>query len=285
MRRDARTKLGRVCSPIASTCLSGYIINVSKPFLVQMNYRGLFFNYGGWGRDSMAGADQNVLWVAPVNPGGRLFENLCIYKTYNDLLLYNPVVDKNLASVNYGQGGGMIMFNKTMYYNCYDSRNICKYNPQTNVMEVHVALPNASYNNQFSYSSSPYQDIDMASDEEGLWVIYSTPSYAGNIVISKLDPISLKVTQTWVTGQNKTAASNAFMACGVLYATRSLSTQKEEIFYMYYTKTKKEGSLKISMEKIKENVASLSYNPNDHKLYMYDAGFLVSYNVVFKPTQ
>lgn len=172
-----------------------------------------------------------------------------------------------------------------MYYNCYNSGNLFKYNPQLNKVELTVTLPNAAYNNRFSYSSSVYQDIDVASDEEGLWVIYSTEENAGNIVISKLDPISLAVEQTWTTSQYKPAATNAFMVCGVLYATRALSTQKEEIFYMYDTKTEKEGSLSIQLEKPKETVQSLSYNPNDHKLYMFNDGYLVSYDLTFKPPQ
>ncbi|XP_069800123.1 olfactomedin-4-like [Dendropsophus ebraccatus] len=267
------------------TCPYGFIINISKPLLLYLNYQGSGYKYGGWGRDSMAGADQNVQWVSPLLTDGREMLYLRIYNTFNDLLIYKPGLDRGIPSASYGQGGGMIMFNKTMYYNCYNSANICKYNPQLNKLELSVALPTAGYNNQYPYSSSSYQDIDMASDEEGLWVIYSTPSYSGNIVISKLDPMSLAVKQTWVTGQHKPAATNAFMACGVLYVTRALSTQKEEIFYVYDTKTGKEGWPKISLEKPKENVQSLSYNPNDQRLYMYNDGYLVYYDLIFKPPQ
>ncbi|XP_069799496.1 olfactomedin-4-like [Dendropsophus ebraccatus] len=267
------------------TCLNGHIMDISKPFVVQLNYLGFNYRYGGWGRDSMAGADQSVLWVSPLYTDGRQLYYLRTYNTYNDLLIYKHALDRGITGGNYGQGGGMIMFNKTMYYNCYNSGKICKYDPQVNKVEVTVNLPGAAYNNRFSYSSSPYQDIDMASDEEGLWVIYSTEGDAGNIVISKLDPMSLEVNQNWTTSQYKPAASNAFMACGVLYATRPISIQREEIFYMYDTKTKKEEWLSIPLEKPKEYVQSLSYNPNDGKLYMYSDGYLVSYELTFKPPQ
>ncbi|XP_069799488.1 olfactomedin-4-like [Dendropsophus ebraccatus] len=267
------------------TCLHGHIMNISKPFVVQLNYLGAGYKYGGWGRDSMAGADQSVQWVAPLHTDARQMYILHTYNTYNDLLIYKHALGRTISNGHYGQGGGMIMYNKTMYYNCYNTRNLCKYNAQANVMELTVALHNAAFNNRFPYSSSIFQDIDMASDEEGLWVIYSTEGHAGNIVISKLDPMSLAVKHTWITGQFKPAVTNAFMACGVLYATRALSTQKEEIFYMYDTKTEKEGSLRIPLEKPMENVQSLSYNPNDHKLYMYNDGFLVSYDLFFSPPQ
>ncbi|XP_071980858.1 olfactomedin-4-like [Engystomops pustulosus] len=267
------------------TCLHRSIMNISKPYVVQLNYLGTGYRYGGWGRDSLAGADQNVYWVSPLNTDGRLMNYLRIYNTHNDLVIHNHYLDRGIPGGHYGQGGGMIMFNKTMYYNCYNSRNLCKYNPQLNRVEVNIGLPDAAFNNRFSYSSSPFQDIDMAADEEGLWVIYATEANAGNIVISRIDPISLVVKQTWTTSLYKPAATNAFMVCGVLYVTRAITIKTEEIFYMYDTKTGKEGWPSIPLEKPKEKVQSLSYNPNDHKLYMYNDGFLVNYDLTFKPSQ
>ncbi|KAM3911998.1 olfactomedin-4-like [Leptodactylus fuscus] len=267
------------------TCHYGSIASISKPIVVQLNYNGANYKYGGWGQDSLAGADQNVQWVAPLNTDSRLMSNLRIYNTYNDLLIYNYYIDRGISTSISGQGGGMIMYNNTMYYNCYNTRNLCRYNPQLHKLELSVTLHNAAYNQRFSYSSSKYQDIDMAADEEGLWVIYSTEDNGGNFVISKLDPISLAVKQTWATSQYKPAATNAFMVCGVLYATRAISTKKEEIFYMYDTKTGKEGWISVPMDKPKEDVQSLSYNPNDHKLYMYNDAYLVMYDLTFNPPQ
>ncbi|KAM4019981.1 olfactomedin-4-like [Anomaloglossus baeobatrachus] len=263
----------------------GYILSISKPVVVQLNYLGFGYRYGGWGRDSLVGADQNALWVAPLNTDGRLMNMFRMYDTYDDLQIYNQTIDRVFNYGDYGQGGGMIMYNGSMYYNCYTNGNICKYNPDTNRVELIVNLPNAAFNNRFSYSSSPYQDIDMASDQEGLWAIYSTELNVGNIVISKLDPISLEVIQTWATAQHKPSASNAFMARGVLYVTRAINTKKEDIFYIYDTKTEKEGWLSIPLEKPKETVQSLSYNPNDQKLYMYNDGYLVTYDLIFQPLQ
>ncbi|KAG9464602.1 hypothetical protein GDO78_019682 [Eleutherodactylus coqui] len=170
----------------SGTCQHGFITNISKPVIVQLNYYGFSYKSGGWGSDSLAGADQNIHWVAPLYSDARTMNYLRIYPNYNDLLIYQHNIDRGISSSNYGQGGGMIMFNRTMYYNCYNSGKLCKYNPQLNTMELSVNLPNAAYNNRFSYSSSTYQDIDMASDEGGLWAIHSTEGNAGNFVISKI---------------------------------------------------------------------------------------------------
>ncbi|KAM4696442.1 olfactomedin-4-like isoform 3-T3 [Rhinophrynus dorsalis] len=272
------------------TCKHGRIVNITKPFVVQLNWMGFSYKFGGWGKDSYLGANQNVYWVAPLTTDGRMMNILRFYNSYEDLLLYKSPTDKTLTKnlprnsydySNCGQGGGMIMFNNSMYYNCYNTRDLCKFNVETNAVE-RKTLTDATFNNRFSYSSSAWQDIDLASDEEGLWVIYSTEKNAGNIIIGKLDSASLTVEKTWFTNQYKLGVTNSFMVCGVLYATRTLSTRKEEIFYMYDTKTGEEGHLSIPLDKMMENVQSLSYNPTNHKLYMYNDGYLVSYDLSYE---
>ncbi|XP_069602734.1 olfactomedin-4-like [Ranitomeya imitator] len=266
-------------------CDHGGIVNISKPSVVQLNWLGFNYKYGGWGSDSFLGVDKDIQFVAPLNTDSRRMDTLRFYNTYNDLLIYKHKEEKVLP-VGYdysksGQGGGMIMYNKSLYYNCYNTQNLCKLNLQTNSVERKV-LTNAAYNNRFSYSSSAWQDIDLASDEDGLWVIYATEADGGNILIGKLNSTNLELMQTWSTTQYKRGVTNAFMVCGVLYATRALSTKQEEIFYMYDTKTSKEAYLSITFDKMMENMQSLSYNPNNHKLYMFNDGYLLNYDLNFK---
>ncbi|XP_075462927.1 olfactomedin-4-like [Ascaphus truei] len=264
------------------TCKHREIVNITKPFMVQLNWMSFSYKFGGWGKDSFLGANQDMYWIAPLNLDSRIMNTLRFYKSYDDLLLYKNPRDRSVPG--YGQGGGMIVSNNFMYYNCYHSRDLCKLNIETNTV-VRKTLTDAAFNNRFSYTSSSWQDIDLASDEDGLWVIYSTEENSGNIVISKLNSTSMIVEKTWFTSQYKLGVTNAFMVCGVLYATRTLNTRKEEIFFMYDTKTSKEVKLSVSFDKMMENVQSLSYNPNDHKLYMYNDGYLVTYNLSFMPIE
>ncbi|CAI9544351.1 unnamed protein product [Staurois parvus] len=263
------------------TCDHGGLKNISKPFVVQLNWQGFNYKFGGWGKDSFVGGDQDIHWVAPLTTDGRTMNILRFSPTYDDLLLYKKPTDKILTN---GQGGGVILFNNSMYYNCYNTRDICKYKVDTGALE-RKTLTDATFNNRFSYASSIWQDIDLASDEDGLWVIYSTEQNSGNMVIGKLNSTTLTVERSWSTAQYKPAVTNAFMICGVLYATRTLNTRKEEIFYMYDTNTSKEGQISIVLDKMMENVQSLSYNPNDYKLYMYNDGYLVTYDLAFKPQE
>uniref|UniRef100_A0A8C5QH21 Olfactomedin-like domain-containing protein n=1 Tax=Leptobrachium leishanense TaxID=445787 RepID=A0A8C5QH21_9ANUR len=273
------------------SCDHGGIINISKPVVVQLNYLSSSNTRGVWGKDAAKGVSNGHYFVAPLlTSDSRMMNVFRTYSSYDDLALYRQAKSVTLNTgttsspvyTNCGQGGGAIVYKHFLYYNCYNTRNICKLNLTDNAI-TRIALTDSVFNNRFSYSHTTFQDIDMASDEDGLWVIYSTEDNIGNFVISKLNDASFTVQQTWRTSQYKPAVTNAFMACGVLYATRALNTQTEEIFYMYDTKTGKESYLSIPFTKMRENTHSLSYNPNDHKLYMYNDGFLVTYDLTFQP--
>nr|XP_033811824.1 olfactomedin-4-like [Geotrypetes seraphini] len=269
---------------VPGTCDHGGLVNVTKPFVVQLNWKGFNYKYGGWGKDSFVNtSNKDLLFLAPLNTDGRIMQLVRFHSAYDDLLLYKNPTDKSLSSNNYGQGSGMILYNNFLYYNCYNSQYMCRMNLGTNEVQRQI-LTNAVYNNRFSYAAVTYQDMDFAADEEGLWVIYSTEESAGNIVIGKLNVTSFTIERSWDTTQYKPGVTNAFMICGVLYATKPVNTRREEIFYMYDTHTRNEGMLSIMMDKMMETIQSLQYNPNDHKLYMYNDGYLVNYDVTFLPS-
>ncbi|XP_049709105.1 olfactomedin-4 [Elephas maximus indicus] len=266
--------------PPPGSCGHGGVVNISKPSVVQLNWQGFSYIYGAWGRDySPQHPGKGVFWVAPLNTDGRILEYYRLYNTMDDLLLYaNPRQNR----IVYGQGSGTAVYDNNMYINWYNTRDIAKVNLTTNTVTVRRSLPNAAYNNRFSYANVGWQDIDFAVDENGLWVIYATEASTGNIVISKLNDTTLEVLNTWQTKQYKPSVSNAFMVCGVLYATRTLSTRTEEIFYYYDTNTGKEGQLGIKLQKMQEKLQSVNYHPFDQKLYVYNDGYLLSYDVTFQ---
>ncbi|XP_014637891.1 PREDICTED: olfactomedin-4-like [Ceratotherium simum simum] len=266
--------------PAPGSCSHGGVVNISRPAIVQLNWRGFSYKYGAWGRDySPENPGKGLYWVAPLNTDGRTLYYYRLYNTLEDLLLYTNAREYWIA---YGQGGGRAVYKNNMYVNWYNTGNIAKVNLTTNTVAVTRTLPDAAYNNRFSYDKVDWQDIDLAVDENGLWVIYATEASTGNMVISKLNDTSLVVLNTWHTKQYKPSVSNAFMVCGVLYATRTVSTKTEEIFYYYDTNTGKEGTLDITMHKMQEKVQSINYHPFDQKLFVYNDGYLLNYDVFFK---
>ncbi|NWS66763.1 OLFM4 protein, partial [Crotophaga sulcirostris] len=262
------------------SCIHRGLLNVSQPHLVKLNWRGLSYKYGSWGRDySPSNPAAEVYWVAPLNTDGRYLEYYRIYSSFDNLLLYKPTYE---SRITYGEGSGAALYNNALYYHAYNSRYLVKHNIKTNNMVLRQILPNAAISNRFSYAGVAWQDIDFAVDESGLWVIYSTENNMGNIVISKLNETTLDVISTWQTRQYKPSVSNAFMLCGVLYATRPVNTREEEIFYMYDTSTGQEGRISVIMNKKADTIQSIDYSPTDQKLYVYNDGYLLRYDVIFQ---
>ncbi|NXS19703.1 OLFM4 protein, partial [Mystacornis crossleyi] len=263
------------------TCIHRGPMNVSQPYVAKLNWRGFSYKYGSWGRDYYpSNPEKEVYWVAPLNTDGRYLEYFRIYSSFDDLLLFKSPYEWR---VTYGEGSGAALYKNYLYYHAYSSRYMVKHDIKTNTEVLRKELPGAAIGNRFSYAGVAWQDIDFAVDETGLWVIYSTENNVGNIVISRLNETTLDVLNTWQTRQYKPSVSNAFMLCGVLYATRPLNTKKEEIFYMYDTSTGQEGRISIIMDKKLDTIQSIDYCPTDQKLYVYSDGYLVRYDVIFQP--
>lgn len=255
-------------------------MNISRPSVVQLNWRGFSYKYGSWGRDySPEHPNKTLYWVAPLETNGRTLSSYRLYNTLDNLLLYTHFQE---SSINAGQGSGATVYKNNMYVNWHYTGNIVRINLTPHSVAVTRQLPNAAYNNRFSYANVAWQDIDFAVDEQGLWVTYATEASTGNIVISLLNDTSLEVLNTWVTKMYRPSVSGTFMVCGVLYATRTLNTRMEEIFYYYDTNTGKEGNLAIPMPKMQEVVQSINYHPYDQKLYVYNDGYLVNYDLFFQ---
>uniref|UniRef100_A0A8C0JGM4 Olfactomedin-like domain-containing protein n=1 Tax=Chelonoidis abingdonii TaxID=106734 RepID=A0A8C0JGM4_CHEAB len=271
--------LGR--QPPIGMCNHQGIWRIGKPTVVQLNWRGASYKAGAWGKESALRARRKErYWVAPLNLDGRRLDSVRLYGSYQDLLLARNSTDQLITG--FGQGAGPVLYNGSFYYNCYNARDLCRLDLESGAVD-RKAVPNATFNNRFSYAGTSWQGLDLAADESGLWVLYATERSEGDIVIGRLGPGSLAPEKTWQTSQYKPAATNAFMVCGVLYATRAVSTRREEIFYAYDTHTGQESRLSLPLDKVTDVVRSLSYNPTDHKLYMFSDGYLLRYDVLFRP--
>ena len=92
----------------------------------------------------------------------------------------------------------------------------------------------AGYGNQASYQWRGSTDIDFSVDENGLWVIYATEANNWNLVVSKLDPESLEIKDTWNAGWKKAWSGNAFMLCGTLYVLKKYNEKQVKINKIKY---------------------------------------------------
>ncbi|XP_072403808.1 olfactomedin-like [Chiloscyllium punctatum] len=268
-------------------CTKGILRNISEPITAQLNPYGTSYPYGGWGMDSMPGSQQ-LYWVMALLSSNIYGNSIRTYTSYKNFLTAKSNIDISVKSsfttTNAIQGPGVVVYNNSLYYNCYKSSQMCRFDMATKHI-TNVLLPDAGFDNKFPYcyyNCYTHSDMDFSVDENGLWVIYATEENYGNIVLSKIDSVSLAVTQTWKTKLFKKAATNAFMVCGVLYATRYISETEEEIFYMYDTISNQEAqNLKIRFAKYSPNVANIHYNPVDRKIYVFNDGYMLAHELLF----
>uniref|UniRef100_A0A8C2Q6X8 Olfactomedin-like domain-containing protein n=2 Tax=Cyprinus carpio TaxID=7962 RepID=A0A8C2Q6X8_CYPCA len=274
-------------------CGLGQLVNVAGPRITSPTPYGTSYPYGAWGRDvKPAPGDENKYWLVVLTSSNVYGYYVRQYSTLSTLLLGLGPIDTYIASsnptTNTIQGSNMVMYANALYYNCYNTYYVCQFNLSTRSVST-VALPSdTGYNSKFPFghlgTTYSYTDMDFATDESGVYVIYATTSNFGNVIITKVETSNPPVfKKTWFTSLLKTSVTNTFMVCGVLYATRYLDKDTEQIFYSYDTKTKKERyDLKINIKKMKTNIEYLNYDPRDRFLYVYSDAYIVTYELVFQ---
>lgn len=174
---------------------------------------------------------------------------------------------------------GAVVYRGSLYFQRRKSRILAKYNLKSEVVEAQKELTNAGYHGQFPYSWGGYTDIDLAVDEIGLWAIYSTAEARGAIVLSKLEPETLEIEQTWETNIRKQSVANAFMICGSLYTISSYSSPEASVNFVYHTTTGASSPLNIRFENRYRYSSMVDYNPAERKLLAWDNFNMVAYDV------
>ncbi|XP_052551697.1 olfactomedin-like protein 1 [Tympanuchus pallidicinctus] len=114
------------------------------------------------------------------------------------------------------EGTGHIIYQGFLFYHRHGSLNeIIKFNIQKRNIVDYMLLPGAG--RIPAYQLSPSTKIDFAIDEQGLWAIHAEPEIGGNLVITKINHITMSVEHTWDTTCSSKDAEAAFMACNTLY--------------------------------------------------------------------
>ncbi|XP_034015236.1 olfactomedin-4-like isoform X2 [Thalassophryne amazonica] len=265
-------------TPDIGNCNHTGIMHVSKPMVVQLNaHLDPNYQYGGWGKDSKPVRGQESMYWYGGYKTPAVYE-FYIYSNSQKLILRSSFTHHGLPQGYEGIGNNYIIHGNTIYYQAANPFRMTKLN-LTSSAYSHRRLAKAM--ESVSCVHSPNQYLDFSADEKGLWVMYTTEESKGKIVIAKINEKSFDIEDEWSTRAFKRQVGNAFMACGVMYATRPADLTAEEIFYSYDTKTGEEKHLSIPLQKFQENFVNMHYNPTDQKLYMYNNGYYVSYNLQF----
>uniref|UniRef100_A0A8D2DNF4 Myocilin n=1 Tax=Sciurus vulgaris TaxID=55149 RepID=A0A8D2DNF4_SCIVU len=174
---------------------------------------------------------------------------------------------------------GAVVYAGSLYFQGAESRTVIRYELNTEAVKAEKDIPGAGYHGQFPYSWGGYTDIDLAVDETGLWVIYSTEEAKGAIVLSRLNPESLELEQTWETNIRKQSVANAFIICGTLYTVSSYSSADATVNFAYDTSTGVSKTLTIPFKNRYKYSSMIDYNPLERKLFAWDNFNMVTYDL------
>ncbi|NXS91392.1 MYOC protein, partial [Jacana jacana] len=174
---------------------------------------------------------------------------------------------------------GAVIYRGGLFFQPRRSRTVARYDLRGETVTAEREIPGAGYHGQYPYSWGGYTDIDLAVDESGLWVIYSTEKARGAIVLSKLDPDTLEIRQTWETNIRKRGVANSFVICGTLYTVSSYSAPNATINFAYDTATSTSRALSIPFENRFRYLSMVDYNPTERQLFAWDSFNMVTYPV------
>ncbi|XP_040983786.1 adhesion G protein-coupled receptor L2 isoform X14 [Aquila chrysaetos chrysaetos] len=251
---------------------------VDSPYLYEAEQKA-----GSWCKDPLQAADK--IYFMPWTPYRT--DTLIEYASLEDF--QNGRQQTTYKLPNRVDGTGFVVYDGAVFFNKERTRNIVKFDLRTRIKSGEAIINYANYHDTSPYRWGGKTDIDLAVDENGLWVIYATEQNNGMIVISQLNPYTLRFEATWETTYDKRAASNAFMICGVLYVVRSVyqdnesETGKNAIDYIYNTRLSRGEHVDIPFPNQYQYIAAVDYNPRDNQLYVWNNNFILRYSLEFGP--
>ncbi|KAM9784835.1 adhesion G protein-coupled receptor L1 isoform 2-T2 [Syngnathus typhle] len=266
------------CVPYIFVC-PGTLLRVQAPSSLQEAEH----QAGAWCKDPLQSGDR--LYVMPWTPyrTDMLFE----YASWEDFKQSRATTTYKLP--NRVDGTGFVVYDGAVFYNKERTRNIVKYDLRTRIKSGEAIITDANYHDTSPYRWGGKSDIDLAVDENGLWVIYATEFNNGRLVVSQVNPYTLRFEGTWETSFDKRVASNAFMACGVLYAVRSVYQDDDSeaggdlLMYAYNTNHGREEPVNIAFPNPYQYISSVDYNPRDNQLYVWNNYNVLRYPLEFGP--
>ncbi|XP_053705263.1 olfactomedin-like protein 3B [Synchiropus splendidus] len=135
------------------------------------------------------------------------------------------------------------------------------------------------------YSLNPETLVDLAADDEGLWLLFASTDSEATINLAKMDPATLDIEQIWDTRCPRDNAEAAFVTCGtiyVVYNTRLPSRSRIQcVFDVNDVVTSEEAPLLYFPRRYGAH-ASLKYNPEEKQLYAWDDGYQIIYRLSMK---
>lgn len=135
------------------------------------------------------------------------------------------------------------------------------------------------------YTLNPEIVVDLAADDEGLWLLYAAGDSEPNINLAKMDPATLDIEEIWDTRCPRDNAEAAFVVCGTVYVVYNTSPASRSriqcVFDVNDMVINAEAPLLYFPRRYGSH-ASLKYNPEEKQLYGWDDGYQIIYRLTMK---
>uniref|UniRef100_A0A803Y835 Olfactomedin like 1 n=1 Tax=Meleagris gallopavo TaxID=9103 RepID=A0A803Y835_MELGA len=179
------------------------------------------------------------------------------------------------------EGTGHIIYQGFLFYHRHGSLNeIIKFNIQKRNIVDRMLLPGAG--RIPAYQLSPSKKIDLAIDEQGLWAIHAEPEIGGNLVITKINHITMSVEHTWDTTCSSKDAEAAFMACNILYVVYNFPSGGTSRIQCAYDVLGTVNTYEIPVlhfPKRQGSHSTIHYDPKEKQLLAWSDGSQIIYKL------
>ncbi|XP_068756106.1 myocilin-like [Montipora capricornis] len=234
-------------------------------------------NYGAWMKDPLGIMGAETIFVM------EGFTNRRELEEYETMVMFKAGLARKKYTLPYDwDGAGAVVYGPFLYYNGESSNQIVKYNLRSEGIEAYINVGNCAPRS-YTYQWGGYNGMDLAVDEQGLWVFCGNYNNGNRLRASKIDVVRNKIARSFDLNTGSiTSIGNAFVACGVIYTIDEHDDRFTKINFAYDTKTGNQWNPNIKFINQYLYSSMVDYNPKEKLLYAWDNQRQVTYPIIFE---
>ncbi|XP_068756109.1 noelin-like [Montipora capricornis] len=235
-------------------------------------------SFGAWMKDPLGIMGAETIFVMQGYRDQRYLEE------YKNMDKFKEGMVRKKYTLPYDwDGTGAVVYGQYLYYNRESSNVIVKYNLRSDGIEAQISVSNCAPRSH-QYQSGGYSGMDLAVDEQGLWVLCGyTGSSPKRLMAGKINIVINTITHSFYpTTEPIYSMGNAFVACGVIYTIDDYSSRSTTINFAYDTKTGRQWNPNLKFTNQYGANYMVDYNPREKVLYAWDNKYQVTYPITFE---